>query len=112
MPTPLTTRIRRLPARRAARLAILARRYLRLAARVGAWTVVWTLFQWWAVIGWPERLDAVSGGMACGGMVGLLAAGVLLDVRYARRYEPAVVIPLRRYRDTDADQRAARELAA
>ncbi len=74
--------------------------------------MAWTLFQWWAVIGWPDGVEAFPGGVACTGVLGLVAAGVLLDVRCGRRREPAVVIPLRRSRDADADEPAARELAA
>lgn len=25
--------------------------------RLGFWTIAWTLFLWWAVIGWPETLE-------------------------------------------------------
>jgi hypothetical protein len=25
--------------------------------RVVAWTIGWTLYQWWAVIGWPSTVD-------------------------------------------------------
>ena len=29
----------------------------RQSRRLAAWTVGWTVFQWWAVIGWPETLE-------------------------------------------------------
>jgi hypothetical protein len=32
---------------------VIARSLVRLAA----WTVGWTVFQWWAVIGWPATLE-------------------------------------------------------
>jgi hypothetical protein len=113
MSTPYLSRVRALPARRVARLAILARPLLRQAARVTAWTVVWTLFQWWAVIGWPDGVDAFSGGLACTGVLSLAMAGVLLDVRGGRRPAPAIIMALRRPRDADVvEPPAVRDLAA
>jgi len=29
----------------------------RQVLRLVAWTLGWTVFQWWAVIGWPETLE-------------------------------------------------------
>jgi hypothetical protein len=48
--------------------ATLARRLAGRAGRIAAWTLGWTLFQWWAVLGWSD------GG---GWYAGLLFAGVL-----------------------------------
>jgi hypothetical protein len=56
-PIPLRAARPRLPAN-------LARR----CGRIAAWTAGWTLFQWWAVLGWTE-----GGGV----FAGLVFAGVL-----------------------------------
>jgi DMSO reductase anchor subunit len=37
--------------------------------RLVAWTIGWTLYQWWAVIGWPATVDEAHFALmvACGG---------------------------------------------
>jgi hypothetical protein len=65
--------------------AIPARSLLRSAGRVALWTVLWTLYQWWAVIGWPEGPVAVYASMAGTGLAGLVAAVVWRDVQRARQ---------------------------
>src|SRR5262245_43733057 len=73
-----------LSARTGADPAIPARSLLRRAGRVALWTVLWTLYQWWAVIGWPEGPAAVYASMAGTGLAGLVAAVVWRDVQRSR----------------------------
>jgi hypothetical protein len=49
--------------------ATLARRLARRAGLIVAWTVGWTLFQWWAVLGWTEG-GGVFAGLVFAGMLG------------------------------------------
>lgn len=81
-------------ASRSARPALLSR-LARPAGRIAAWTLVWTLFQWWAVIGWTD-----GGGLyATGVFIGALAVVVRGVERRlwrasAARARAGVVIPL------------------
>lgn len=46
----------------------------RQGLRLGIWTVAWTLFQWWAVIGWPDSLEGAYAALILtsgGSIVGL-----------------------------------------
>jgi hypothetical protein len=101
-------RVVALSGRAAARPAIPAQSLLRQVGRVAAWTGFWTLYQWWAVIGWPEGPGAIYASMASTGLAGLLAAGVWRDVRRARQ-PLARVFPLRR---ASAAKTAPEDLAA
>lgn len=53
----------------------------RALRRVGAWTVAWTLFQWWAVIGWPEGLGAEGVTVLFAGAMGVVGIAVWRDLR-------------------------------
>ncbi len=95
--------------RRASAPAILARRTWRRRGRrwarrlghVAAWTGAWTLFQWWAVIGWPEQLDAAPAALLVSGITTLVGIAVWHDVDGLRepaagfRRRSARIIPLR-----------------
>jgi hypothetical protein len=75
--------------------ATLARRLAARAGCIAAWTIGWTLFQWWAVLGWSDG-GGISAGLVFTGVLGLVGRdlGRRLD---ASRLPPAgVVIPLRR----------------
>jgi|SRR5262245_7839800 len=69
-----------------------AGRRARQLRRVAGWTGAWTLFQWWAVIGWPS---ALGGGGVLVGTAALSAIGLVvwLDVRRPMRVtaRPAAV---------------------
>jgi len=41
----------------------------RFLVRITAWAIGWTLYQWWAVIGWPATLEEAHFALmvACGG---------------------------------------------
>jgi hypothetical protein len=56
--------------------------------RIAGWTVGWTLFQWWAVIGWPEHVTAAATAPLLFGVLSLVGIAVWQDVRR----EPAVVL--------------------
>jgi hypothetical protein len=47
---------------------------IRFLVRLAAWTIGWTLFQWWAVIGWPATVDEAHFVLmvACAGSSGAL----------------------------------------
>jgi hypothetical protein len=68
------------PAPRRRAPATLARRLARRAGLIGAWTVGWTLFQWWAVLGWTEG-GGVFAGLVFAGVLGLVGRdlGARLD---------------------------------
>lgn len=48
---------------------------IRWLLRLAGWTTAWTLFQWWAVIGWPgnaETARATLSVMSGGSVLGLV----------------------------------------
>lgn len=43
--------------------------------RLVLWTLAWTLFQWWAVIGWPDTLEGAHAALilvSSGSIVGFV----------------------------------------
>src|SRR5262249_31532836 len=70
------------PARWPASTAGPRRRQLR---RVAGWTGAWTLFQWWAVIGWPSALGGGGGAVVGPAALGAIGLAVWLDVRRLMR---------------------------
>jgi hypothetical protein len=85
-PTPAVARLPAIP----------ARSRLGQAWRVVLWTVAWTLFQWWAVIGWPHGPGAVYAAGVLGACLGLAGWDASREVRMARPLDvaSAPVIPL------------------
>jgi hypothetical protein len=78
------------------RPAILARPVARQLKRIVAWTLGWTLFQWWAVIGWPEGAGSLYAGVMFAGVMAVVSGSVWRDLRAeAADRPPAKVIPLR-----------------
>jgi hypothetical protein len=65
------------------------------AWRVAAWTLAWTLFEWWAVIGWPDALETRPAVLILGGVGTLVGLVVWRGVREPR-LTAARVIPLGR----------------
>ncbi|MBI3457302.1 MAG: hypothetical protein HY002_16110 [Candidatus Rokubacteria bacterium] len=50
-------------------------RWTRQMRRLVLWTLAWTLFQWWAVIGWPDTLEGAHAALilvSSGSIVGLV----------------------------------------
>jgi hypothetical protein len=92
-PTPTHATPRRRPADGAAAPATLARRVSAHGGRIAGWTLGWTLFQWWAVIGWAEG-GGIYAGLLFTGVLGLV--GRDLGRRLGESRMPGVVIPLRR----------------
>jgi hypothetical protein len=89
-PLPLRAERRRPP-------ATLARRLAARAGRIAAWTLGWTLFQWWAVLGWTDG-GGMYAGLLFAGVLGLLGRDLgsrLAGVRAAPAPRAGVVIPLR-----------------
>jgi hypothetical protein len=76
---PSLVRIHAADRRRPATLAgFAASRHVR---RIGVWTLGWTLFQWWAVIGWPEHVTAAATAPMLSGVLTLMGIAVWQDVR-------------------------------
>jgi hypothetical protein len=67
-----------------------ARSLLQRVGRVAVWTALWTLYQWWAVIGVPDVSAEVYASMGTG-MAGLVAAVVWRDVQRARQPSAGVI---------------------
>jgi hypothetical protein len=75
--------------------AIPARPLLRQLRRIAGWTLAWTLFQWWAVIGWPEGTGGVYAGAMFAWFVAVVTGSLFRDIRAEARADlPAPVIPL------------------
>ncbi|MGH7266927.1 MAG: hypothetical protein ACREMB_19065 [Candidatus Rokuibacteriota bacterium] len=62
---------------------------------MAVWAVAWTLFEWWAVIGWPEALETRPAALILGGVATLVGLVVWRGVREPGP-SPDEVIPLRR----------------
>jgi hypothetical protein len=76
--------------------AIPARPLVRQLKRIAGWTVAWTLFQWWAVIGWPEGTGGVYAGAMFAWFIAVVTGSLWRDIRAEARADlPASVIPLR-----------------
>ena len=46
----------------------------RRGCRLALWALGWTLFEWWAVIGWPDSAETAEAALAvasAGSMLGL-----------------------------------------
>jgi hypothetical protein len=67
------------------------------AGRIAAWTLGWTLFQWWAVLGWADG-GGLYAGLVFAGVLGLVGRdlGRRLDECHGAPPRPGVVIALRR----------------
>jgi hypothetical protein len=64
---------------------------------VAVWTVGWTLFQWWAVVGWPVGMPPLLSGSLLAAVLGLVGLAVWRDVGAAAtapRPLPGRVVPL------------------
>jgi hypothetical protein len=61
--------------------------------RVAGWTLGWTVFQWWAVIGWPYALERSPAALILGGVATLVGLAVWRDVREPRLPEPSLKPP-------------------
>jgi len=69
---------------------------VRQLKRIAGWTLVWTLFQWWAVIGWPEGTGGVYAGATFAWFIAVVAGSLWRDIQAETRADlPAPVIPLR-----------------
>jgi hypothetical protein len=75
--------------------ATLARRLAARAGRIAAWTLGWTLFQWWAVLGWSDG-GGVYAGLVFTGVLGLVGRDLGGRLDASRVPLAGVVIPLRR----------------
>jgi hypothetical protein len=76
--------------------AIPARPLVRQLKRIAGWTLAWTLFQWWAVIGWPEGTGGVYAGAMFAWFIAVVTGSLWRDIRAEARADlPASVIPLR-----------------
>src|SRR5262249_57027119 len=74
--------------------AIPARPLVRQLKRIAGWTLAWTLFQWWAVIGWPEGSGGVYAGAMFAWFIAVVTGSLLRDIRAeARAGFPAPLIP-------------------
>jgi hypothetical protein len=65
---------------------------------VAAWTLAWTLFQWWAVVGWPTNVSPLDTAGVLAAVLGLVGLAVWQDVGTAapvRRERPGRVVTLR-----------------
>jgi len=77
--------------------AILARPLVRQLKRIAGWTLAWTLFQWWAVIGWPDGAGGVYAGAMFVGFIAVVTGSLWRDLRAEAQGDlPARVIPLPR----------------
>jgi hypothetical protein len=85
-PPPGAARVVRLPASP-------ARTVPRQAWRIVLWTLAWTLYQWWAVIGWPDGMGSVYAAGVLGAGLGLAGWDVSREVR-PRARRAAAVVPL------------------
>jgi hypothetical protein len=68
----------------------------RRCGHIAAWTVGWTLFQWWAVMGWTEG-GGMFAGVVFAGVLGLLGRDLsarLTEAGEAPARSGADVIPL------------------
>jgi hypothetical protein len=73
-----------------------ARAVPRQAWRIVLWTLAWTLYQWWAVIGWPDGMGSVYAAGVLGAGLGLAGWDVSREVRVGRprARRAAAVVPL------------------
>jgi len=46
---------------------------IRQLVRLASWTIGWTVFQWWAVIGWPDTLEGMRAALLVASMGSTLA---------------------------------------